>query len=153
MSRQAGWTGLREIVKCTRRRFPQEAAVLSVPGCICLLDSAVSARRPQRGKEGQDRTGPNKTEKRELRHQETERWWKTGGRGRGQVIEKSKAMEGKIGIKVICLCHFSKSSKSLLLHFQICPDCIPLLSHHTKNPNVFATKIREAHFLVPAASV
>lgn len=78
------------------------------------------------------RTGPNKTEKRELRHQEKERWWKTGGRGRGQVIEKSKAMKGKIGIKVICLCHFSKSSKSLLLHFQMCPDCIPLLSLQKK---------------------
>lgn len=103
------------------------------------------------GKRG--RTGPNKTEKRELRHQEKERWWKTGGRGRGQVIEKSKAMKGKIGIKVICLCHFSKSSKSLLLHFQMCPDCIPLLSLQKKKNFLFATKIREAHFLVPAASV
>lgn len=70
MSRRAGRTGLREIVKCTRRRFPQEAAVWSVPGCICLLDSAVSAESPQRGTDGQGRTGPNKAEKRKLRHQE-----------------------------------------------------------------------------------
>lgn len=99
------------------------------------------------GKRG--RTGPNKTEKRELRHQEKERWWKTGGRGRGQVIEKSKAMKGKIGIKVICLCHFSKSSKSLLLHFQMCPDCIPLLSHH-KKPNFICHKDQRSSFPCPS---
>lgn len=128
MSRQAGWTGLREIVQGGGSLKRQQSSLFP-DASVCWIQLSVQdvLREGKRG-----RTGPNKTEKRELRHQEKERWWKTGGRGRGQVIEKSKAMEGKIGIKVISLCHFSKSSKSLLLHFQICPDCIPLLSHHKK---------------------